>query len=138
MKFYLSSFMFGSETEKLKTLLPPAGKIGHINNANDVTEITTKKIPELQSQEIEQLNHLGFNAAPLNLRDYFNEEEKLKERLSNLDGVWVSGGNTFVLRQAMKLSGFDIVFDELKSRNNFLYAGYSAGICVLCDSLKYI
>ena len=39
---------------------------------------------------------------------------------------------------AMKLSGFDIIFQELKTRGDFLYAGYSAGICVLSKSLKAI
>jgi dipeptidase E len=38
----------------------------------------------------------------------------------------------------MKLSGFDSLFPKLRIRKDFLYAGYSAGICVLCDSLKYI
>jgi dipeptidase E len=68
----------------------------------------------------------------------FTIRHKLREKLSRLDGVWVSGGNAFVLRQAMKLSSFDSIFNELKLRGGFLYGGYSAGICVLCDSLKYI
>lgn len=55
-----------------------------------------------------------------------------------MDGIWVSGGNAFVLRQAMRLSGFDNIFQKLRLRPGFLYGGYSAGICVLCDSLKYI
>jgi dipeptidase E len=55
-----------------------------------------------------------------------------------LNGLWVSGGNTFVLRQAMRLSGFDNIFKELRGRKDFLYGGYSAGVCILCDSLKYI
>lgn len=38
----------------------------------------------------------------------------------------------------MKLSGFDNAFSSLRERENFTYAGYSAGVCVLCDSLKYI
>ncbi|MBA3683123.1 MAG: Type 1 glutamine amidotransferase-like domain-containing protein [Bacteroidetes bacterium] len=57
-------------------------------------------------------------------------------KLNALGAVWVSGGNTFVLRQAMKLSGFDKIIHELVKRNDFLYGGYSAGTCVLCNSLK--
>lgn len=38
----------------------------------------------------------------------------------------------------MILSGFDNLFTDLKLRKGFLYGGYSAGICILCDSLKYI
>jgi len=138
MKFYLSSFGFGRDTGKLKNMLPPGSRFGHVNNSQDVTDISKKIIPKLQQEEIDQLIRLGFKAEPLDLRDYFGEENKLREKLFQLNGVWVSGGNTFVLRQAMKLSGFDIIFNELRSRRDFLYAGYSAGICVLCDSLKYI
>jgi dipeptidase E len=47
------------------------------------------------------------------------------------------GGNVFVLRQAMKLSGLDeILTDLFKSKTNFLYSGYSAAGCVLAPSLK--
>ena len=42
----------------------------------------------------------------------------------------------FVLRQAMKLSGFDKVLSSLVHEDKVLYGGYSAGICVLSPSLK--
>ncbi len=35
----------------------------------------------------------------------------------------------------MKLSGFDKILQKIKYDNNFLYAGYSAGICVLSPTL---
>jgi dipeptidase E len=74
----------------------------------------------------------------LDLREYFGQQDLLRSKLSTLDGLWVSGGNTIVLRQAMRLSCFDTIFKELRWRKEFVYGGYSAGICVLCDSLKYI
>ncbi len=138
MKFYLSSYKFGNEVEKLKTMLPTTSKIGHINNSCDWTDANPEIRAKNQREEIEQLNQLGFIAEPLDLKDYFGKRDELKIKLSQLNGLWVSGGNTFVLRQAMKLSGFDKLFGELKLRKDFLYGGYSAGICVLCDSLKYI
>lgn len=138
MKFYLSSYKFGAETAILKTMLPFESKIGHINNSRDRTEEEPGIKSKHQAEEIKQLNQLGFIAEPLDLKHYFGKEDELRNKLNQLDGLWVSGGNTFVLRQAMKLSGFDAIFNELKFRQNFLYAGYSAGICVLCDSLKYI
>ena len=49
---------------------------------------------------------------------------------------WVKGGNTFFLRKAMQLSGFDKIFIKLSKKKNLLYGGSSAGICVLCPSLK--
>lgn len=53
-----------------------------------------------------------------------------------MGGVYVRGGNTFVLRQAMKLSGCDNLILEIKNRENFLYVAYSAGVCVLTPTLK--
>lgn len=46
------------------------------------------------------------------------------------------GGNVFVLRQAMKYSGFDEFLYQKSLDNDFLYIGYSAGSCVLCENLK--
>ena len=138
MKFYLSSYKFGNEIEKLKTMLPTNSKIGHINNSRDWTGANPEIRIKQQLEEIEQLHQLNFIAEPLDLKEYFGRQDELKKKLSQLDGVWVSGGNTFVLRQAMMLSGFDKLFCELKLRKDFLYGGYSAGICILCDSLKYI
>jgi dipeptidase E len=138
MKFYLSSYMFGNEVDRLKSMLPPASKIGHINNARDWTDANPEIRAKFLKEEMDQLNQFGYETEAIDLKDYFGKQELLKIKLNQLDGIWVSGGNAFVLRQAMKLSGFDALFNELKLRNDFLYGGYSAGICVLCDSLKYI
>jgi dipeptidase E len=138
MNFYLSSYKFGNEIERLKQMLPAGSKIGHINNSRDFTWADPEIRENYQRKEIGELQEFGFSAEPLDLKTYFNKEDLLREKISKLDGLWVSGGNTFVLRQAMRLSGFDNVFNELQTRKNFLYAGYSAGICILCDSLKYI
>jgi dipeptidase E len=50
--------------------------------------------------------------------------------------VWVRGGNTFVLRYAMATSGADLLVTDLIRRNAIVYAGYSAGVCVLAPSLR--
>ncbi len=138
MKFYLSSAGFGKEVARLKALLPAASRIGHIVNAQDRSGVVAAAPGAFQAGEIEALNRMGFTAEALDLRMFFGKTEALNERLSRLDGLWVSGGNTFVLRTAMKLSGFDALFPELRKRSGFLYGGSSAGVCVLCDSLKYI
>lgn len=138
MKYYLSSYQFGNEVEKLKTMLPTGSRIGHINSARDVSWVDAKLRTKYQNDEIAQLNNFGFAAEPLDLKDYFGKEDRLRKKLAELSGLWVSGGNTFILRQAMRLSGFDNLFGELRKRSDFLYGGYSAGICILCDSLKYI
>ena len=84
------------------------------------------------------MNELGFEAESLDLKTYFGKEEALAKKLNSLGAIWVSGGNTFVLRQAMRLSGFDKLFSTLSTRKDFLYGGYSAGICILSETLKPI
>lgn len=138
MKYYLSSCKFGNEVEKLKQMLPKGSRIGHINNSRDFTGASQSIAARFQNEEIAALNEMGFVAEGLDLKDYFGKEKALRQKLAELNGLWVSGGNTFVLRQAMRLSGFDHIFNELRERMGFLYGGYSAGVCILCDSLKYI
>ena len=48
---------------------------------------------------------------------------------------FVIGGNTYTLRMAMKYSGFDEYIKEAANKEEYLYAGYSAGICVLSPTL---
>jgi dipeptidase E len=48
------------------------------------------------------------------------------------------GGNTFVLRRTLKESGMDKWLVDQKESQEFVYAGYSAGICVLAPTLRGI
>ena len=136
MKFYLSSYKFGNEVEKLKSMIPANNRIGHINNSRDFTNRDPERAEKNQNDEIDFLNNLGFEAEVLDLKDYFDNEEELRHKFKSLGAVWVSGGNVFIIRQAMQLSGFDTLFNELEQKDDFLYSGYSAGICVLSISLK--
>lgn len=77
----------------------------------------------------------GFEPEILDLKMYFGKQKELEKKLAELGAVWVNGGNTFVLRQAMRLSSFDKIFNNLLKRKDFLYGGYSAGICVLAKDL---
>ena len=138
MKYYLSSYKFGDKIDDLKRLIPKNNKIGHINNAQDCLGYDVERTRKSQEDQMGYLNSLGFESEPLDLRSYFYKTEALRDKISDLGALWVSGGNAFVLRMAMKLSGFDIIFQELKTRGDFLYAGYSAGICVLSKSMKAI
>jgi len=138
MKYYLSSYKFGNDFLRIKDLLPQGAKIGHINNSRDWIGVNAIRKQKDLEDEMAFLENLGFECEHLDLKNYFGRKHDLKQRLNKLDGVWVCGGNTFVLRQAMKLSGFDELFNDLQNRKNFFWGGYSAGICILCDSLKYI
>lgn len=138
MKYYLSSFKFGNNINDLERLKPANNKIGHIVNARDAVGYDSKRAQKHQYEEIDFLNSIGFEAEALDLKNYFGKKEKLQQKLTELGAIWVSGGNTFVLRQAMCLSGFDKLFKELLRREGFLYGGYSAGVCILSETLKSI
>jgi dipeptidase E len=56
--------------------------------------------------------------------------------MRNCGSVWVAGGNIFVLRRVMQDSGFDRIMTDMLGEYAIVYAGYSAGICVLAQSLR--
>lgn len=111
-------------------------KIAYIPNAGDYTQIDWEKRGRWNEQDIQSLREIGLEVEYLDLKDYFEKTEALREKIDQLGGVFFRGGNTFILRQAMKLSGFDHIFEELKNRDDFVYAGYSAGICVLAPDFR--
>ncbi len=134
MKCYLSSFKFGNEIATLKSMIPANNRVAYINNSRD------HKAPDKErlALDLAELNELGFDAFHLDLKQYFGKTEQLSEKLAEIGALWVVGGNTFVLRQAMRLSGFDTLFASLVQRDDFLYGGYSAGICILGEDLRSI
>jgi len=134
MKYYLSSYELGNETDKLKALVP-RGKIGYIPNARDFTGADPERWEKRNDKDMGSLRELGLEVELVNLSDYFGKQDKLKNRLKELSAIFISGGNVFVLRQAMKLSGLDEILKEFRD-TDFLYAGYSAAGCVLGLSLK--
>ena len=52
--------------------------------------------------------------------------------------MWARGGNVFLLRRAYEQSGFDTLITQLIRDDSIVYAGYSAGICILAPSLHGI
>jgi len=136
MKFYLSSFRLGSKAGELVRLMSGNKKIAYIPNAGDFSNIDCAKKSKWEKLDIKSLEKLGLIVEYLDLKDFFGRADELRKKLNEFGGVFIRGGNTFILRQAMKLSGFDIIFKELLKKDDFVYAGYSAGICVLAPDFK--
>ncbi|MBI2573349.1 Type 1 glutamine amidotransferase-like domain-containing protein [Candidatus Woesearchaeota archaeon] len=137
MKFYLSSYRLGNQSKKLKRLVTKNKTAVYISNALDWRKFTDdlERRKKHEERDMQDIRALGFNIELLDLRDYFNKPKQLEAKLKTVGLIWVSGGNTFVLRQAMKLSGFDVILKKLM-KTDLVYAGYSAGICVLAPSLR--
>ena len=137
MKLYLSSYRLGNDVELLKEWVRNNKKILVIPNALDVFEDSERKTNGILDK-CKDLQALGFKTSILDLRNYFNKEDELREYLQDYNSFYVLGGNVFVLRQAMKLSGFDNYLNDISKSDNYLYAGFSAGICVLAKDLHGI
>jgi len=138
MEYYLSSYKLGGEKEvqQLKELIPPNNKTAYISNALDFSDDAERRTQSERS-DIDQLTAVGLDVEKIDLRDYFGQSEKLAKDIQKYGVIWIRGGNVFVLRQAMRLSGFDDILKKLsEGDNDVLYGGYSAGVCVLSPSLK--
>jgi dipeptidase E len=132
VKLYLSSFRLGDHPEHLVAMLPAKARIAVVCNAIDGEE------PVVREQKViaehRWLVELGLRPEEIDLRDFAPED--LRPRLAGFDGMWVRGGNVFVLRAAMARSGADRILPELIGSGQLVYAGYSAGGCVLAPSLR--
>lgn len=133
MRLYLSSFKFGNHVDKLRELVGAGKEAIIILNARDY------KSPEERNKslkwEIEILNNAGFKVDELDLRNYFGKEKDLENLLKTKQLVWIEGGNTFLLRRAMRQSGFDNAIKKLLKKDKIVYAGDSAACVVLHKDL---
>ena len=87
-------------------------------------------------RELASLADLGFGAVELDLRDYSGQEQRLRRELAEVSMAWLTGGNVFMLRHALSSSGADVAFRDLLAADALVYAGYSAGPCMLAGSLR--
>jgi dipeptidase E len=134
MRLYLSSYGLGDKTDQLLALLGDGRKTAVIANATDNADEKTQAVKI--NKELDQLEALGLRPVQIDLRDYFDKASELQEKLTEFDLIWVRGGNAFLLRKAMKRSGFDRVTTRLLNEDKLVYAGYSAGVVVLAPTLE--
>ncbi|ESP97469.1 (alpha)-aspartyl dipeptidase [Streptomyces sp. ADI96-15] len=137
MKLYLSSFRTGNRPEELLRLLGDRGRrTALILNADDYKD-AEGRAASLQ-RELDELSGIGLDPFEVDLRDYFGRQEELEKVLSSVDCVYVRGGSVFVLRRAFRASGADHVLKRLIEEEAVVYAGYSAGPCLLGPDLHGI
>jgi dipeptidase E len=132
MKLYLSSYRVGNQATRLQAFASGI-TLGVIPNARD--HIGEQEREAATAVAVRDVSRLGIEVEMLDLQDYFATGTDLRSRLDTLGGVWVPGGNSFVLRQAMRLSGFDTLVAGMVE-TDFVYSGYSAGACVLAPTLN--
>lgn len=137
MKLYLSSYRLGNKSDKLASMVQENRRAAVIFNALDFSCDLERKQSTI-SREIQDLTELGLEPEEFDLRRYFANPESLKEQISRFGLIWVTGGNSFVLRRAMKQSGLDQFLIDNRNNDASVYAGYSAGVCVLAPTLRGI
>jgi dipeptidase E len=135
MRLYLSSFRTGDHPEHL-TALVGADERRPVVIANAMDDAPPDVRRAAVEQERAALADIGLDATELDLRDYFDQPERLGHQLAGVCLAWVRGGNAFLLRYALSRSGGDTEFRRLLAADALVYAGYSAGGCVLAPSLR--
>ncbi len=139
MRLFLSSYRFGSHVESLLSLLGAGRRAAIIENALDGIDPEARERYRRDIYDpIADFGAHGVAARQLDLRAYFGHPEALRASLRQVDLVWVMGGNVFVLRRAMKQSGFDVVIRDLLDADAIAYGGFSAGAVVAGPTLRGI
>lgn len=127
MRLYLSSFRLGAHPDRLLRL--SAGRrAALVPNALDGLPAEIRDISI--RWDLADLKPLGLEVSVIDLHD-----ADAKGRLSDVDVVWVRGGNVFTLRRALADTGTDQVLTDLIRSDAIAYGGYSAGACVLAPDL---
>jgi dipeptidase E len=135
MKLYLSSYNLGDKPARLAALPAKNKKVAVIRNALDIYTDPVRLKQGLEAECVE-LKAIGLHPEALDLRLFFGNAEKLEAYLREFGFIWVTGGNSFVLRRAFAQSGLDIILKKKLCEDDFVYAGYSAGACIVAMSLS--
>jgi len=135
MRLFLASQDFGNHVDRLKELVGDNNKVLLIQNTKDYYDHAGRD--ESTAHWISLFRQNGFEPTELDLRKYFGND-KLK---SFIDGfrpglIYVTGGNTFILRRAMRQSGLDDILLHDLQNDKYVYGGCSAGSIVMISSLE--
>ena len=135
MKLYIASMFLGEDTNMLEDWIKTHdNRILLVCNARDhKTDRYSEELFNEKNKKI--LEEVGFKVDYLDLSKYFNDKDSLYKILDDYKAVFVTGGNVFVLRKSYELSGFDQYLINNRDKD-FLYGGYSAGVCILSNTLK--
>ena len=137
MRLFLSSHRLGHHADALVRLVGKRRNALVIGNALDFIPAAARAVYTATTYDpVKELTDLGLPASWLDLRDFVGAPIRLHDQLSTCGLVWVLGGNAFVLRRAMRASGFDGVIHGLLAQDALVYGGFSAGAIVTAPSLR--
>jgi dipeptidase E len=125
----------GNHPERLAALVPRRTRAAIVVNALDNAPQARE---EWLASQIEDLESIGLAPEELDLRKHFGRPDSLAAALEGRGLIWINGGNTFLLRRAMRQSGFDAAVRALLRSNEIVYAGFSAAACCAAPTLRGI
>jgi dipeptidase E len=134
MRLYLSSHGFGDHVATLHDMVGENKKVLYIDNAKDDwdDEARAQHVAEKHAEFEQQ----GFDFYELDLRKYVGKSDLLAKIIAEAGLVWGGGGNTFLLRRAMKYCGLDTMLQNDLKADLFVYGGSSAGSVVMTKTLR--
>jgi dipeptidase E len=113
---------------RMVDFIPPPAKIGFVGTAGE-----TYEDPYFVRADRARLEKLGYELTDLDVTR--SNRSKLQASLSDQDGIFIAGGNSFYLLQQFRLSGMDALVKEFVGRGG-AYIGASAGAAVCGPSLE--
>lgn len=139
MRLYLSSFRNGDHVDVLTDLASRgttrAPRALVVANAIDAAHPDDRAVRV--RDELDRLAEIGVEPSELDLRRYLGgAPDELGEAVAGCDLLWLRGGNAFVLRHALAVSGLDRLLPALLADDALVVGGYSAGPCVLGPHLR--
>jgi dipeptidase E len=134
MRLFLSSYRFGNYGDVLLEMLGDETDVGVITNAKDYK--TKLERTNSVQETFSAFEAIGLKPHEIDLRPFFGHSDLVERELAKYNVVWLAGGNSFVLRKALKYSGADKVLMARAEDDEFLYGGESAGAVVAAPTLK--
>jgi dipeptidase E len=127
----------GDRFDELGAFLGQGAKTAVIHNALDYIDPETRARHDGFSAT-GFLRDWGLDAIDLDLRNFFGTTQNLAAVLADVRLIWAVGGNSFLLRRAMRQSGLDALITRRLVDGSLTYGGWSAGACVAGSSLRGI
>ena len=139
MQLYLSSNGLGDHADVLLEMAGGTGaRMAIITNALDAIPIEAQiAYLRVRPDPLIAYAECGFDPALIDLRRFFGRPADLATVLRRYRIIFALGGNSFLLRRAMRDSGFDAIIGDLLAEG-IVYGGFSAGACVISDDMRAV
>lgn len=121
--------LLSGNKEIIKEYVQANSKIGFIPTASELDDDRW-----YMEKDREDLVKMKFNIIDIEISKETKKE--IMDKISNVDAIFISGGNCFYLLQQLKIK--DVLRNIIEFANKKIYIGTSAGACIACPSVEYV